>query len=229
MGRAAEIPSPASALQSTPPDFPDIVHVASGCHVSTLAYIARFLAAVPCEHAVPLIVSLENRDGSRKPHTVALLTWQGRWWCRDEYYGVFSLQRAVAAHPRPEQLATWAGARLERQARERWRSADAPRPRLLRSDLPAAAGERDLELAAALLPFPTRRFEVRCGTETFSVLLFRPAANEIAVYEPRHGTCLGVGPISNDARAVEIVATRLGYRVLAVHPSGVAADALAPL
>jgi hypothetical protein len=205
-----------------PPDFPDPVHVPKGCHISTLAYVARFGAAAPHERAQPLVIALVNQGGERKPHTVALLTWRGEWWCRDEYFGVFPLHRSVRAQPRPESLAARAAARLEEHAHQRTHETPASHLRSATPEALPSTDERDLALAAAMLPYPAQRFEVRCATGVLAVLLFRPGPDEIALYTPRHGTCIGRGAIRDDARAVNIIATQLGYHVLAVGPTATA-------
>lgn len=74
-------------IPSLPPDFPDTRHVPNGCYLSAVTYTEKFKAAYPTEH-----VRLQNFHPRGWPaaHMVALVTWQGAWFIRDEYFGVFS-------------------------------------------------------------------------------------------------------------------------------------------
>ncbi len=79
--------------------------MANGCYVSTIAFLARFQAEFPGERGVPLVMVRRNANTVRWSHTIALVSWRGEWWGRDEYYGVFALDREVGAYPDPDQLA----------------------------------------------------------------------------------------------------------------------------
>ncbi len=97
----------------TPPAFPDAGHVPNGCYLSTAAYLARFAAAFPAERATNVAIAPRGFGGL---HTIALLTWRGEWWGRDEYFGVFRLGRAVAGNPDPVALARCAERLLAKHA-----------------------------------------------------------------------------------------------------------------
>jgi hypothetical protein len=46
---------------------------------------------------------------------------------------------------------------------------------------------------------------------------FRPDGKRIAVYDPAHGTSTAVCAATDDAKIVQLVATRLGYRAESVR------------
>lgn len=210
---------------SAPPAFADDAHVSNGCHISTLAYVARFAAEFPGERAEPLIVEMPNADGARRPHTLALVSWRGELWGRDEHFGVFPLKLSATANVKPERVATRAAAALERNAR-----ADARNPGYRRA--PVAIGSVDsnklrheAELAARLLPVPATVYWVTTGGREYPLVFFRPDGRSIAVYDPHRGTCMAETASRDDAGIVAAVAGRLGYRPTSV-PAALSATAV---
>ncbi len=219
----ATLSAPAAGLQD-PPAYPDGEHVSNGCYVSTFNFLARFRAEFPEERGEPAIVTLRNADGSRRPHTVALVSWQGEWWGRDEYFGVFPLGRSVAAHPNPEELAGRAGAMLEKHAAKLVRSRMASRPPTPATEMAAEQRVREVTAAARMIPARATVFWVKSGKSEVPVAFFRPTDRQIAVYDPLRGTSLAECACPDDAKVVAAVASRLGYRV-----DGVRADLASPI
>jgi hypothetical protein len=201
---------PDAGRPTTPPAFPDEVHVPNGCYLSTAAYLAKFTAAHPAEFASPLTIEPKAYGG---PHTVALVSWENRWWIRDEFLGVVSLDRAADGAGITEQLRRHAQTTLDSRAgkmskRIRNRLADS-------ADLVAAAVEsaRDVATGATLLPFPSEQFRVQCADREIALLFFCPAPGRVAVYDPLSGTATAETATRNGRRVVELVAARLGYQV----------------
>src|SRR5271170_721219 len=77
----ADIAVPTAPAPVAPPHYTIDEHVFNGCHLSTIAFLARFHADFPAEHGEALIVLMRNAGGVRKAHTVALISWRGSWWC----------------------------------------------------------------------------------------------------------------------------------------------------
>lgn len=195
---------------SAPPDFPDTTHVPEGCYISTAVYLTKFRAAFPGELAAPVSVRVKHYLG---PHTVALVSWSGRWWLRDEFMGVIALDAAVNAGAVSETLRAKAEATLDRRTRL---LSKRTRERLtdFGDRIVAARNEtRDVATAAMLLPCDSERFWVRCGDREVPMLFFRPAAGVVAVYSPVHGTATAETTITSSRRVVELVARELGYNV----------------
>lgn len=201
-GAGATRPDPA------PPHLPDRDHVANGCHLSTLAYLARFSAAYPRETAEPLVITVRGQYG-RRHHTVALVSWHGRWWFRDEFFGVFPSHQRVTEPSDRAALGCTAARQLERQAGESSTRHRTPR-------CASAQGREAVTLAERVLPVPSRQFRLHTKSGEIAGLVFRPQPHQVAVYIPRHGTCLAECAIDNDADAVAAFALRLGYKVSAV-------------
>ncbi|MBI5771523.1 MAG: hypothetical protein HZA93_27365 [Verrucomicrobia bacterium] len=197
-----------------PPAFPDEHHVLNGCYISTGAFITRFLADHPAERACPLTVDVPGFHGL---HTIALLSWRGDWWGRDEYCGVFPLSRDVAANPEPAALRRRAEDALGRHARNEVRAGRAVRAPAPPRTLPVAERAQMISTAAAALPFASEVFWVAGGRDEFPVLFFRPAPDQVAVYEPITGTSRAECKSSDHAGIVRLIAERLGYRVDAVR------------
>ena len=91
-----------------PPVFADAAHVANGCYISAVAYLAKFSTAFPAERGEPAAFVLPSAGGSNQPHTLAIVSWRGEWWARDEYFGVVPLGFSSAGSwPIRVQLLSW--------------------------------------------------------------------------------------------------------------------------
>jgi hypothetical protein len=199
---------------AAPPHFPDEIHVPNGCFISTVAFVARFRAAFPAERAQPMVVELKKFYGL---HTITVLSWRGEWWGRDEYFGVFALDRRVDRHPDPARLVGRAERALDEHAedlvasgRARW---ELPHPRTL----PASVRLHHLSNAAVSLPCPSERFWVAGGTEEVPLLFFRPLPGLVCVYDPATGTAQAETAATGAASIVRTFATGLGYPVKAIR------------
>jgi hypothetical protein len=206
--------SPSAATRSSPPDFPDAVHLPQGCYISAVVYLERFRAEFPTEYGATLTIAPSVFAG---PHTIALVTWKGKWWGRDEHCGIFDLHSAVAEDRSREQLRAAAECALNRfvsRHRKLGRlsaSFDLPR------GLSKANREEAVATAASLLPYASRIVWVRCGRQDIAFLFFQPAEGTIAVYDPASGTAHAECAATNFSAVVATVATRLGYKVTAVR------------
>jgi hypothetical protein len=208
----------ASDSVSSPCSFPDSDHVANGCHVSTLRFLARFLAEFPSETGSPLVIRMRNGDGVSRSHTVAIVSWHGEWWCRDEYFGVFALGCTVKAPLEQRRLVSRTESRLEARARMTVRMSPAAARPAPPTQLSAEQRLRDVTVAARMIPFATKVYWVRGGGRELPVVFFRPGDRQIAVYDPLHGTCIAECSAGDDAKVVGLVAAQLGYPVDAVRP-----------
>jgi hypothetical protein len=209
--RASELP----ALR-TPPAFPDAQHVLNGCFISTIAYVARFRAAFPAERAQPLTVELKKFHGL---HTIAVVSWRGEWWGRDEFFGVFALGLRVPLHPDPDQLVARAQRALDAHAErevEAGRGSWAPPPP---RTLPAAERAHWITQAAAALPHPGEMYWLYGDALEFPVLFFRPAPGLVCFYEPLTGTAQAETTATHAPSVVKAIASRLGRRINAVRPA----------
>jgi hypothetical protein len=215
---AANAPSDAS----TPPAYPDTAHVCNGCHLSTIGYLSRYLTNFPQEHGQPLVISMMNADGLRRSHTVALISWQGEAWCRDEYYGAFRLGCRFEAEPNLRRITSKAQFLLEKRAQALVRQTGFPLRPAPPDEMAADQRLGQVTVAARIIPFPTTLYWVRSGRQEVPVVFFRPSSTWIAVYEPLHGTCLAQCSIASDAKVVSLAAEKLGY-----HPDAVRRDTLA--
>ena len=215
--QAAGLRQAASLTPQSPPDYPDREHVTNGCHISTITFLDRFLAAFPAERGEPLVITMLNADWVRRPHTIALLSWQGQWWCRDEYFGVFTLDRPVEAKPDMKQLVLRAETMLEKHVKTVMRTAVAAPRSAPPTSMSSEQRLREVAVVARTVPFSTTIFWVKCGSRELPVAFFRPTAQQIAVYDPLHGTCLAECSSRDDAKIVSLVASRLGYHVDGVH------------
>lgn len=196
---------------AAPPHHPDTVHVPEGCYVSTVAYLARFSAEFPADWGAPFTAFLAS---NRWHHTVALVTWRGEWWLRDEFLGVRRLNLPVASPAISETVARRAEAAIGRMASQVSRT--------LRARI-AGVGRRfdaaqEVAKAAALLPSPGEVFLVSSLDREIPVLFFRPCPGSIALYDPNFGTATAETAATNSASIVEAVAQRLGYKVTSVRP-----------
>lgn len=213
----ARISNPSASL-STPPAYPDSAHVLNGCHLSSIRFLNRYLAEFPGERGETLVVAMRNADGSTQAHTIALISWQGQSWCRDEYYGTFSLDCAAETQPNLDRLSARAERKLEKHAQMMVRTGQAA----ARSEPPAhLSAEQDLQdvtTAARIIPYATKIFWVRSGNRELPMAFFRPDGKRIAVYDPVHGTSTAECASTDDAKIVLLVASRLGYRAESVRP-----------
>jgi hypothetical protein len=202
---------------SVPPAYPDSDHVLNGCHLSSIRFLNRYLAEFPAERGETLVVNMRNADGSIQAHTIALISWQGQAWCRDEYYGVFSLECAAESQPNLDRLSAQAERKLERHAQMMIRTHQVAARSQPSTHLSAEQDLRDVTLAAKLIPYATSIFWVRCGNRELPMAFFRPDGKRIAVYDPVHGTSTAECASTDDAKIVLLVAARLGYRAESVR------------
>lgn len=206
------VPGPAACAEppATPPAFPDSVHVTRGCYLSTAAYLARFQDQYPAESAWPLTVAPRNFGG---PHTLAVLTWQGRWWARDEYVGVFALDCPVTSTTDVHRLRDRAEHRIRSLAKAQLKAG-----RILGEPdalvaMPLATREREIAQAVTLIPCTATVIRVRCRGREVPFLLFQAGAHRIAVYDPATGTATVECEPTDPLALVQAVAKKLGYPV----------------
>ena len=131
-------------------------------------------------------------DWVRRPHTIALLSWQGQWWCRDEYFGVFTLDRPVEAKPDMKQLVLRAETMLEKHVKTVMRTAVAASRSAPPTSMSSEQRLREVAVVARTVPFSTTIFWVKCGSRELPVAFFRPTAQQIAVYDPLHSSVFHV-------------------------------------
>jgi hypothetical protein len=200
-----------------PPVYATSVHAYNGCHIATLAYLKRFRADFPDEVAEALHITTRAPDGLRTGHTVALVSWRGAWWCRDDRLGVFRLDAPIGDSPESRRLKAAAERALdERMAGGTRVRSEAVEPAVVTSDT-AANRHEEVRKAARLLPLPSMTFWVREGRSEKPFLFFRLAANVIAVYDPMRGTAVAETAETEEAAVVRLVASRLGYKVGSVR------------
>jgi hypothetical protein len=193
-----------------PPAHPDKIHVSNGCQLSTVRYLAQFKSEYPGETGEVLEISLPEAD---RNHAVALISWHGQLWCRDEYFGVFPLECAAEPRPRPEALADRAESMLRRQA-ARLIHRDGART-VHPSEGPMSPDQRLAEVIRArlIIPFRSTLFWIRDGGHEIPVIFFRLTSDWIAVYDPPNGTCLARCESLDVPAVVSRVAEKLGYAV----------------
>lgn len=204
----------AGTAPSTPPDFPDTTHVREGCYVSSVAYVAKFAAEFPGEFGAPCSV---HPSIYPRRHTVALVTWAGEWWLRDEFAGVVRLNLAVASREITETVRRRAEVTLDRRVRG---LSSSERTRILSLGLHgkrAVDAAHEVAQAARLLPYASARYRVESNGRGIPVLFFRPSPRCIALYDPQFGTATAETDCPDDAALVELIAQRLGYRVTSVQ------------
>jgi hypothetical protein len=212
-----------AAAPAVPPAYPEAKPVLNGCHISTLAFLARYGAEFPGERGEAVRILMRNVEGLRVRHTIALFTWRGEWWCRDNILGVAALNRPAVAGTDLAALASEAEGVLDRIETRRNRSrrnrgtSDAAT-----ADLSASRRLREVEAAAALLPLASTVYWLRADGREIPVLFFRPGPGKIGVYEPSVGSCLAEIGETDARKIVALVGEQLGYRV-----AGVRADAAA--
>jgi hypothetical protein len=204
--------------------------VANGCYVSAVAYLAKFSAAFPAERGEPAAFVLPNADGGQKPHTLALISWKGEWWARDEYFGVVPLgcSSATALDPRLAQRRIDAGFRQLSEPRRR-RAVELRQKTIL---APASVTSEwrfaEIKTAQRLLPFPAEIHWLTDGRHSIPFLYFRPGGDAFAVYDPGVGTASAVSPVRDGALLVAAVAERMGYRLRRISPRQDLAAAVPP-
>lgn len=210
---------PDASPVAAPPAYPQAVHVFNGCHLSTVIYLARFLREFPAETGQPLVLEMNNQDGSRKPHTVSLITWQHQWWFRDEYFGVCPTGIPAGTAADLRRVTDRAESILNRHFQKQMRNRHIEHPPVVPEELSAAQMQRDVETAAAFLPYPASVYWVKDGHREIPFAFFRPAAGQIAVYNPASGTCVADCASPNVVGIVRAVARELGYRADVVRPA----------
>jgi hypothetical protein len=196
-----------------PPVFPDVVHVANGCYVSAAVYLVKFSAAFPAERGEAAPFVLPNADGTRQAHTLAIVSWQGEWWARDEYFGVVALGCPSAERWDLAVVQRRAEAGFQRQAEALRRTGrvvrreTAPPRRKLTPEWRFA----EVQAAQRSLPFPAEIYWLHDGKEPVPVLYFRPGGDSFAVYDPAIGTASAVSPVRDGGALVAAVGERMGY------------------
>ena len=200
-----------------PPYYPDAVHVFNGCHLSTLAYLARFTAEFPAEQGQPLVLVMDNADGIKRPHTVSLISWQGSWWCRDEYFGVSALGLRVNQNLSLARISSRAESRLKKHFRAQMSKPNTLRPPTVPATLSPAQALREVSVAVQKIPLPSTIYWVQSGRSEIPLVFFRPTRDTIAVYHPTFGTCVAECTASDDDGIVKSVAALFGYRVDSVR------------
>lgn len=191
-----------------------MIHVANGCYISSFVYLSRFRAAYPAERAETAAIVLPNADGSFKPHTVAIVSWHGQWWARDEFYGLADLRSPSS---RPWDLATVTG-RVDAICRERAARQTAAGHRRQPDRAPAEQAEairwriEHIQMARQLLPVPSEIVWLRSGGQKMPWLFFRTSeGGSFAVYDPSIGTAQALADVKDAGRLVAAVAERMGY------------------
>lgn len=224
---ATVLPAAHASTATPPPAFADPVYVLNGCHISTLNFVARFQREFPHERAELARVLVRSVDDLRVRHTIALFTWQGAWWCRDDIVGLAALDETVQPNADLAALGSKAEAVLDRvEARKlRQRQTRSSQPEI-GAELSSARRTREVRAAAELLPLPGTIYWVRTGSREIPVLLFHPAPGQIAVYEPTVGSCLAETKELDDAKVVKLVGEKLGLAVKRVRAE---APALKPV
>jgi hypothetical protein len=202
---------------AAPPDFPDPAHVANGCYLSTVAFLSRFAAEFPDERAQALVVTVATADTRESLHTIAVVTWRGEWWGRDEYCGLFRVGTRVDPRLSDEQLAKKAGAALQRHGTAQARAGTKFPAKGIASALAMHERAEQVALAQTLVPMPSVRVWVRSGETELPFLFFAPKTGAIAVYDPSFGTATAECAATEPRQIVAMVATRLGYKVDAVR------------
>jgi hypothetical protein len=199
--------SPVKSGIDSPPDFADSAHVFNGCHVSAVAYVLRFRAAFPQEKAHVFVLSAQNRI---EPHSLAVVSWRGAWWAREEMWGVFPLSCTVAKIRDPEQLERVADAVFAR----RWLADQKLGGRSkLTGPQPLSTPHRlsAVRLAATMLGCASQLCWIRSEGAEVPVLFFRPETGTIALYDPASGTASAECANTDTPAIVAAVAVRLGY------------------
>lgn len=206
-----------ATAEDAPPFFNDAAHVLNGCHLSSIAYLARFTAEFPAERGEPVVLIVPNGDGVKRPHTIALLTWKGTWWGRDEYFGVFRIGARVDSGVTADDLTDRATTLISRISSRASRNAGYRRPPVATGRLSSAELSREATVAASLIPHPSTTYWITDGGREYPLVFFRPSPGTIAVYDPHRGTGVAECAATDDSRVVAMVAARLGYNASSVR------------
>lgn len=198
----------------SPPCYPDRIHVPNGCELSAVRYLAQFRFDHPGERGEILSICMPNIT---RNHAVAVITWHGQFWCRDEYFGVFPLECRAEPRPATGELVKRTETLLRQQAARQIHQVGAPEVQIAWERMSARQRLAAVVQAARIIPFPTTLFWIRSGDREFPVVFFRPMTQYIAVYDPLNGTCLAKCACRDDAKVVLQVVTRLGYVVDGIH------------
>ncbi len=218
---AALVAAAATPAVPAPPHYPDATHVFNGCHLSALAYLDRFTTDFPAEQGRPIVVQMRNGDGAVRSHTMALVTWNGEWWIRDEYFGVFPLECSPATETKEARLVARAERLYARHAEAAVRAGTA-RPPEPPARFSAEDRRRNVNAAADKLPVAHMIYWISEGTHEIPVVFFRPARGVIGVYDPVHGSAIIDCTVRDDAKLAGLIAAKLGYHVEGVRaePAG---------
>jgi hypothetical protein len=202
------------ASSSLPPDYVDQYHVPNGCYISALAYIAKFKTAFPEERAEPLTVVPRRGGSPGEPHTVALITWRGRWWLRDEYFGIKSVRLPVSSAITPERIAARVagicGQDSMTQIQVNNSSSD------VAPELSFTTRMSDVFAAAAVIRSEAAVYVVHSGAMRIPMLYFQPGPGLVAVYDPTHGTAFARSNTADALKVLPAMAQKLGYKVISI-------------
>ncbi len=215
----ASLPSAFAArrVEGLPPaDFADEVHVPNGCYLSAVTFLRKFTAAYPAEQGRVVGFTPAGWSGG---HFVAVVTWQGKWWVRDEYFGVFATKLAVGVENDEEKFRQAVAASFNRYTQDYLKRSRLPSIPWDPSKLTSAQRVQGVTAAAGVLPFASELFWVKSGKTERPFLFFRPADGQIAVYEPSSGTALAHCRASDPTLVVAAVATKLGFKVDTIRPA----------
>lgn len=221
--RLVEAPRfPEVGTVACPPGFADTVHVPRGCFLSTVTYLARFCARHRDETGLPVSVCEES-------HTLALISWRGEWWARDEYAGVFRLRLSTSVSPNTDALRARLEARFAQLTARQVRSGLIPSAREQDIALSEAEARAAVRAAAKMIPFTSHIYRVRAGPRTTDVLFFCPANDQVAVYMPTAGTLCAACKAGDTAVIVAAAARHAGLAVSSLTDvASVAPDAPSP-
>jgi hypothetical protein len=200
---------------ASPPVYQDSDHVSQGCYISTVVYLAKFLAAFPGEFGSPVTIHPKPYP---TPHTIALVTWRNEWWLRDEFLGVIRLNLPVTTLEVTAHVTNHAEATLERRALHLSQNVRARIASFGARNGGGVDAFREISQAAKLLPFTSELFRIESRGQKIPLLFFRPRPGYIAVYNPVFGTATAETEVTSSIKVVELVAERLGYPVASVRP-----------
>ncbi len=167
--------SAAPAKEGSPPWWPDKIYAANGCFLSASAYVARLVSTYPAAKASTQTVEIPSCRG----HTIAVVSWNGVKYGRDQYIGVFKIGDGD-----PQ-------ASFEAALR-RWRQEKRTHPYPERRPHSMAERRAEVLLARSIMAFAkTELLPVNTPTGVVTVLTWRTPTGELAIYEPTLGTAVG--------------------------------------
>lgn len=146
-----------------------------------------------------------------------MVSWQGRWWGRDEFSGVFDLQSVVSHNDCTVRLRTQAESILERLAVRHLKGGYITALGPI-SELSDRVRWEAVQVAASLLPCASQLYWVGCNRGVIPLLFFQPSDGMIAVYDPASGTATAECAMRSAPKVVTMVASELGYRASSVWP-----------